>query len=238
MVHVAALQNSKIRNLCELALAYILILATIWTSGRAQQVLLFTSAIWIVATTLLLRDKLKFDGLTPLGLERSWWIVAVAAVMAAAAVAMSAQLGTLHLPLGFERQAWRAWGYITFAFVQQFILQDYFLLRLQHLTAKARLAVAIAAVLFSLAHLPNPLLTFATLVSGCIACLLFLRYRDLYALGFAHALLGLTLAFTVPNSVHHRMRVGLGYLTYRPDMHAHSAEPEPPYSVNPSVGDR
>lgn len=124
LVHVAILQNSKIRNLFELALAYILILATIWTSGRAQQVLLFTSATWIVVTTFLLPDKGKFNGLELLGLERSSWIVAVAAVMAAVAVAMSAQLGTLHLPPGFERHTWRAWGYIVFALVQQFILQD------------------------------------------------------------------------------------------------------------------
>jgi hypothetical protein len=235
---VATLQNSKTRNLFELAVAYILILVTIWTSSRTQQVLLFTAAAWIVVTTFLLPDKTKFDGLEPLGLERSWWIVVVAAVMATAAVAISAQLGTLHLPSGFEPHAWRAWGYIVFAFVQQFILQNYFLLRLRDLTSKSRLAVAIAAVLFSLAHLPNPLLTFVTLLWGFVACLLFLRCRDLYALGFTHALLGLTIAFTVPNSIHHRMRTGWGYLTYRPDMHAHSAEPKQPYSINPSVGDR
>jgi hypothetical protein len=235
---VAILQNSKKRILFELVIAYVLILVTMWTSSRTQQVLLFTSATWIVVTTFLLPDKAKFNGLEPLGLERSWWIVVVAAVMAAAAVAISAQLGTLHLPPGFERHAWRAWGYIVFAFVQQFILQDYFLLRLRDLTSKTWLAVAIAAVLFSLAHLPNPLLTFATLVWGFVACLLFLRCRDLYALGFAHAVLGLSIAFTVPNSIHHRMRVGLAYLTYRPDIHAHSAEPEQPYSINPSLGDR
>ena len=43
------------------------------------------------------------------------------------------------------------------------------------------------------------------------------------ALGIAHGILGLSLALTVPNSLHHHMRVGLGYLRYH--QHASSANP-------------
>ena len=75
-------------------------------------------------------------------------------------------------------------------------------------------AVALTAVLFSLAHLPNLVLTAATLVWGAVSCLLFRRYRNLYALGVAQCLLGLCFAVCVPDTLNHHLRVGLGYLRY------------------------
>ena len=227
----------KTYDLLELVVGYVLILLTIWTSGSTQQALLITSATWIVMTTFLLPDKTELSGLRPSGLEHSWWIIVAAAGMAAVAVGIAARMGTLHLPPGFARHAWRAWAYVAFAFVQQFILQNYFLLRLRHLVSKTYIAVGIAALLFSLAHLPNPLLTLTTLVWGLVACLLFLRCRDLYALALAHAILGLGIAFTIPNAIHHQMRVGLGYLTYQSDVRAHSVEPKQPNSIHASMGD-
>jgi membrane protease YdiL (CAAX protease family) len=82
------------------------------------------------------------------------------------------------------------------------------------LLPSARSAALAAAVLFALAHLPNPILTSVTLFWGFAACLLFLRYRNLYPLALAHAILGIAIAITVPGPVDHNMRVGLGYLTY------------------------
>ena len=79
-----------------------------------------------------------------------------------------------------------------------------------------RSAALAAAAIFSLAHLPNPILSVITFVWGLAACLLFMRYRNLYTLVIAHAILGVTLAATVPGPVIHNMRVGLGYLTYSP----------------------
>jgi membrane protease YdiL (CAAX protease family) len=104
-------------------------------------------------------------------------------------------------------------GYLLWAFEQQFILQDYFLLRLQRILPKQSAVVA-AAVLFSTAHLPGLVLTMATLAWGNVSCTLFLRYRNLYALGFVHGILGLCLAISVPDAVTHHMMVGLGYLRY------------------------
>ena len=104
--------------------------------------------------------------------------------------------------------------------MQQFILQDFFLARLLRLLSTRTAAVLTAAVLFAVAHLPNPLLMVATLAWGIAACALFLRYRDLYSLGIAHGILGLCLAIAIPNTVHHQMRVGLGYVRW----HATKAE--------------
>jgi membrane protease YdiL (CAAX protease family) len=81
-----------------------------------------------------------------------------------------------------------------------------------------------AAVIFAVAHLPSPILTPVTLIWGFAACLLFLRYRNLYPLAMAHAILGISIAITIPGPVDHNMRVGLGYLTYG---HTHKPAPLP-----------
>ena len=72
----------------------------------------------------------------------------------------------------------------------------------------------LAASLFAAAHLPSPILTVLTLVWGSAACLLFLKYRNLYTLGIVHAILGVTVAVSLPAPVIRNMRVGLGYVTY------------------------
>jgi membrane protease YdiL (CAAX protease family) len=98
--------------------------------------------------------------------------------------------------------------------MQQFLLQDYFLPRLLRLMRGPVAAALAASVMFSLAHLPNPILTVLTFSWGFIACLIFLRYRNLYTLAVAHAILGITVALVVPGPVIRNMRVGLGYITY------------------------
>jgi hypothetical protein len=228
----------KSRDLLELIIGYTLILLTVWTAGATQRFLLITSTTWIVVTSLLLRPKAGLYGFRLSGLRRSWWIIAAAAAIAAGAVAISDRIGTLHLPFSFAQHPWRAWAYVFWSFVQQFILQDYFLLRQRRLVSNPVLAVATVAVLFSLAHLPNPLLTVATLIWGIVSCTLFLRYRDLYSLGLAHAILGLCIAFTVPNAMHHQMRVGRGYLMYQSAVRENSAQPEHPNRVHAPVGNR
>jgi membrane protease YdiL (CAAX protease family) len=71
-----------------------------------------------------------------------------------------------------------------------------------------------ASTLFAAGHLPNPILTPATLIGALFFCEMFRRYRSLYPIAIVHAILGLTLALTVPDSLLHHMRVGAGYLKY------------------------
>jgi membrane protease YdiL (CAAX protease family) len=106
------------------------------------------------------------------------------------------------------------WGYVIWALIQEFILQSCFFIRFEQLYGGSK-AVWMAATLFSVAHLPSPVLTVATLVGALFFCEMFRRYRNIYSLGIAHAMLGLTIAFVVPDSLLHHMRVGLGYLRYR-----------------------
>jgi membrane protease YdiL (CAAX protease family) len=119
------------------------------------------------------------------------------------------------------------WAYTLWSAVQQFLLQCFFLSRLLRLIPKPKSAAAAAALLFALAHLPNPFLTPITLLWGFVACLIFLRYCNLYPLAIAHAIFGVTIALTVPGHLDHNMRVGLGYLTYHPSRDAAKLPPLP-----------
>ena len=212
------------RTLLELFVTYALILITIWTSRRTQRVLFYTTGGWILLSSLFPRQSRELGGFKPSGLRRSWWIIAAALAAGGLAVTIARDVGTLHLPSRLLPV--RIPGYVVWSLVQQYILQYYFLERLRRLTAHTYLAVVTTGVLFALAHLPNPLLTIAALFWGITACALFVRYRDIYSLGVAHAILGLCVAFTVPDAIHHGMRVGSGYKTYHARSALHSTQPE------------
>jgi hypothetical protein len=216
--HVNLRIDSRLRDLLELISAYGLILAVIWTPMPAQRILYWLAIVMVISITILRREKLHALGLAPTGARRSLWIIAAALALATFAVLTAKWLGTLHgLPrIGDLSLRTRITGYMVWSFVQEFLLQVFVLTRLIRLLSSRFLASAIAALLFAIAHIPNPVLISLTLIWAAIACPLFLRYRNLYALGLAHGILGLCVAVTVPDALHHHMRVGLGYLRYHP----------------------
>jgi membrane protease YdiL (CAAX protease family) len=215
--------RSKLRVFLELVIAYALILIVCWTPRPAQKALW-----WFAASSIILFTAISFDGLKAMGLRtenflRSLWIVGVAFLLAAAAVLVAAHISTLHVPATPLLFIQTYWAYSLWAFVQQFLLQCFFLLRLMRLLPNANFAAVAAASIFALAHLPSPILTSVTLIWGLVACLIFLRYRNLYPLAIAHAIFGVAIAITVPGPVDHNMRVGLGYLNYA---HNHPVPPK------------
>ena len=206
--------QSKRRALLELCIGYGLILLVIWTPRPWQRLLYLGALVWILLVTFLSFDGCKTMGLRPSRPGRSLWIVAGALLLAAGAIFFAVRLQTLHLPHGTAPFVRTFWGYAIWSLVQQFLLQCFVLLRLLRILPTQRSAVAAAVGLFALAHLPNPILTVMTMLWGSAACLLFLRYRNLYTLGLVHAIFGITLAITVPGPISRNMRVGLGYLRY------------------------
>ncbi len=210
--------RSKRRDLIEIAIGFGLILTVIWTPRPWQQRLWWIALVAVLTMICLSFESLSAMGLHAANLFRSLWIVALALGLGGVAVLLAAGMHTLHTPGGPIQFVKSFWGYAIWAGVQQFLLQCFFLSRLQHLIPDRRSVVWVAAALFAIAHLPNPLLTVVTVLWGATACLLYLRYRNLYPLMIAHAILGISIAITVPGPVDHNMRVGLGYLTY----HSHS----------------
>jgi hypothetical protein len=210
-----AVAPGKRRILLELAIPYGLILLVIWTPRPLQKLLWWVAAAAIVAIFWLSFDRIKQLGLRTAGFFRSLWVTGAALVIAAVAILVAVHLHTLRLPaggaVGFIKTYW---AYALWACVQQLLLQGFFLPRCLRLTKTSASAALLAGALFSLAHLPNPLLTPVTLIWGFAACLLFLHYRNLYPLAMSHAIVGIAIAITIPGPVDHNMRVGLGYLTY------------------------
>ena|SRR5579859_3895381 len=197
----------------EVFAAWALIEATIWTSGKTQLRLFFLSALFIVGTTIAHRPRLKDIGLGFRGLRSTLWVIPAALAVASAAMFIAWEAGTLHPLFGAARPVTHSSGYAVWAVFQQFILQSYFFLRLERLIS-TRFAALCSAGLFCLVHIPNPVLLVVCLFAGWLACEVFRRHRNIYALGVAHAILGLTIALTVPDHIQRHMRVGIGYYRY------------------------
>jgi membrane protease YdiL (CAAX protease family) len=206
--------RSRRRDLAELIAAYGLILLVLWTPLPWQKLLWWVAVIAIAAMVSRSFIGLKAMGLSGDNFFRSLWVVGLALLGTVAAFAFAYTQHTLQLPgspvVFFESYV----GYALWAFGQQFLLQCFFLPRFLRLLPSAKLAAVVAAAIFAVAHLPNPILGAVTLFWGFAACLLFVKYRNLYTLAVTHAILGITIGLTVPGPVDHNMRVGLGYLTY------------------------
>jgi len=203
------------RAIWELAVGYGLLQATLWTEGELRWAWAVAVALWILGVTLYHRPSLRELGLGRAGFVGSIWVMGLAAVAGAAMLSVAHLVGTLH-PHALRRTLLAvATGYLVWTLQQQFMLQSFFFLRLELLLG-SRKAVWAATGLFALAHLPNPVLVPATLAAGLAFCELFRRYRNIYTLAIAQAILGMCLAAAVPDALHHHMRVGIGYLSWLP----------------------
>jgi len=205
-------EPTRSRVLLELIVGYAVIVGVIWTPEHLQRML---SPVVLILTlsVVLARQKSRDElGFGRRGLVPSLWILPASVTLTVLSVLVAGNFGTLH-PLSqgdFKHIA----GYALWTIYQQFLLQDYFMDRLLRLLRSEATSVALAGTLFAAAHLPNLVLTAATLVWGIVSCTLFRRYRNLWALGLAQGLLGLCFAICVPDALHHHLRVGLGYLRY------------------------
>lgn len=216
------------RPLLELSVGYALILATIWTPRPYQRWLYLAAVAWILLTSIPAFPGWAAAGVRLGGFFDSLWVVAAAGILSAGAVMVALRLDTLRHPIDARGWVMTFGGYTVWSFVQQFLLQGYFLFRLLRLLPRREWAALAAAAMFSLAHLPNPILTPVTLIWGACACFVFLRCRNVFPLAVAHALLGITVAITIPGPVVRNMRVGLGYFRYHaPHALTPGLEPSP-----------
>ena len=226
-------RHSSARDLAEVILGYGFILLILWVPTPLQRVLSPIALIGTLAVVLLgppghgvaedaHREKNPHPGAAELGLGlrgliSSFWILPAAAALTIASVLIAKKAGTLH-PL-YKGDLQHITGYVLWTIYQQFLLQDFFMDRVLRLVSSEPAAITLAGALFAAAHLPNLVLTVATLVWGIVSCALFRRYRNLWMLGLAQGLLGLCIAICVPDSLIHHMRVGLGFLRYQSTAH-------------------
>src|SRR5271169_4623337 len=94
---ISSSQNdTRRRDLLELAVGYTLIMATIWTANPTQRILYWLAFAWIVATSWARRDGWTALGLGRKGLLQSLWIVAVALLLSVGAIFIAWRTHTLH----------------------------------------------------------------------------------------------------------------------------------------------
>jgi membrane protease YdiL (CAAX protease family) len=184
----------------------------LWTSGPAQAGLMILTVALAVAWALS-EPRLQPDlGLGRRSIARGWWIVPVGAVAAGLILLAAWRFQTLRPPARSLAVCVSVVVSLIWALAQQFLLQSFFFLRLERLLGSGRRAVIGAALLFASAHVPNPVLVPVTLAGGLVLSAVFRRYRNLYPLAVAHALVALSLAISIPESVLRDLRVGIAYL--------------------------
>lgn len=130
-------------------------------------------------------------------------------LLALALIAAGVLLETIR-PISLEYGCLCLLAYCPWGIFQQYLLNGYIANRLLAV-ASARYVPLMAATLFAGAHLPNWFLMAVTFVTGYVSTKIFMRYRNIYFLGLAHAVIGTLLFVVVPDSISHHLTVGPGF---------------------------
>ena len=97
------------------------------------------------------------------------------------------------------------------ALFQQYVLNGFINRRAQQAFSKGLKSVLLVAIVFSLFHLPNPLLAILTFLAGLIWAAVYQRQPNLFALALSHSISSLTLALSISPKLLDSLRVGFKY---------------------------
>jgi len=137
-----------------------------------------------------------------------WRAVAVTFVAVLLIVGAGAGIGTLHDRRDFlgSLAPLVLWGG-----AQQWVLQTVVLREAQRTSSRAK-GILIAAALFGLIHLPNPLLAPLTGAAAIVWCRLYDRHPNIIPLAFSHGLGTLALRYAFDETIIGHLRIGAAYL--------------------------
>lgn len=137
-----------------------------------------------------------------------WRALAVTFVAVLLILSAGAAVGTLHDRRDFlgSLAPLVVWGG-----AQQWVLQTLVLREAQRASSRAR-GIVIAAVLFGVIHLPNPLLAPVTAAAALVWCRLYDRYPNIIPLALSHGLGTLALRYAFDEAILGRLRIGAAYL--------------------------
>jgi membrane protease YdiL (CAAX protease family) len=211
---VAAAGRPKPAVWGEILLIFLLLELVFWTPRSLAHTLLIIALVGCVLWFGFRGRSSRELGFAWPSRAGTWSILAIGCAVAAAIPLLVLASGH-PVPANPEWPKFKnLWPYVVWALGQQFLLQSYFFLRFESLLG-SRSAVLVSTVLFAALHVPNVPLTAMTLLGGLFFTEMFRAYRSLYPLGIAHALMGIAIAYSFPDSLMHHMRVGLSYWQFR-----------------------
>lgn len=202
------MRTNRARLIAEVGAVYALLECALWSRKPVQTGwgVAMLAAVMILA--VLGRRSPRVLGLSTYGIHCALIVLPATLAACAALLGLGWIFGWAH-PIALSPRLHGA-EYVVWAFVQQLMAQSFFFVRFEDLLGSKR-AVWVSALLFSLAHIPNPVLLPASFVGGLGFSEAFRRWRNLYPIWLAHAALGMTVAAAFPNAWTHQMRVGIGY---------------------------
>ena len=136
-------------------------------------------------------------------------IIVTAVLFIAGWILQSLGFGAPRQRAGFS--LWFPVAGVAWGLVQQYALQSFVNRRAQEVWGRGPTSVIATALVFAALHLPNPWLTVATFITGCLWAYIFQRAPNLFALAISHGLLTIILISTVPESLLGGLRVGYNY---------------------------
>ena len=212
-----ALANAKPQSwviLTQLGIVFLLIEGTLWTRGLTQDYWFLAALTALIVSVLFTRPSANELGVGLRGMAGASVAIPISLAFSAITLFVAWKLGTLRMVNGTFSVPWHSVFYAIWALEQEFILNAFFYRRFEWLMGKTTGSLVVTALLFSLVHLPNPVLVPATFVGGLFFVAMFRRFRNIYPLAIAHAVLGLSIGMAFPDHLIRHMRVGIGFVHF------------------------
>ena len=168
---------------------------------------------------MILRWRLHHGtfGLKPLGFLRSYWLVLLAIIVSSGMLLYGLHWNGLDYSR-FRLSFWKP-GYYPFVVLQLLLLMVCFIQRLEFLLGpgkiKGVIVVLLGSLIFSLCHLPNPILMLVTFAGGILLCAAYRHSRDILNLALAQILISCSLTAIISDQALCHMRVGKGCVEYQ-----------------------
>ncbi len=177
---------------------------------------------FILGSVLLRRQSAEKLGLTLRHMRgAARWMAPALLLTAGPLLLFGALHGRVGLLLPDAEALAQFAGYVGWCAMQQFALQSYMHNRLLDAAGappdaspngrRPHWTPLALGVIFGSLHLPNPVLTVATLAGGAVMGEVFLRHRNIWILALGQALISTAIFVALPDAWHHRLRVGPGY---------------------------
>jgi membrane protease YdiL (CAAX protease family) len=201
--------------LIQLALVTLAIASFIWIFRHAFRGSFAIFALLLVVV-LIWSHRTRGDSLRELGFRldtapRAALLFApIALVVASLALAAGAWWGSLRFR-SFDNSLYQLAELIPFGIAQQYILLAFYYRGIVRVVHTPGCAALLTALVFSALHLPNVFLMAVTFFAGAIAVAVYKRSPNIWVNGITHGLMAFTLAYSLPLSLTHNLRVGPGY---------------------------